>query len=80
MIEVPVEMRVRGSGVSSASPISSAWYLIRVVAAVWLQRYRPRPPVVPLTRWEGDRRESGATQARASVRRTGDRGPEVGAA
>ncbi len=54
--EVPVEMRVRDAGVSSASPVSSAWYLIRVVAAVWLQRYRPAGRrVVPLTRWEGDR-------------------------
>jgi len=54
--EVPVEMRTRGAGVSSASAISSAWYLVRVVAAVWLQRYRPTGRrVVPLTRWEGDR-------------------------
>jgi glycosyltransferase involved in cell wall biosynthesis len=56
VVEVPVQMRVRGDGVSSASPISSAWYLVRVVAAVWLQRYRPTGRrVVPLTRWEGDR-------------------------
>jgi len=54
--EVPVAMRPRTDGVSSASPISSAWFLIRVVAAVWLQRYRPLGRrVVPLTRWEGDR-------------------------
>jgi len=56
VVEVPVQMRVRGDGVSSASPISSAWYLVRVVAAVWLQRYRPTGRrVVPLSRWEGDR-------------------------
>jgi len=56
VIEVPVAMRVRDAGVSSASAISSAWYLVRVVAAVWLQRYRPTGRrVVPLTRWEGDR-------------------------
>jgi len=54
--EVPVEMRPRDAGVSSASALSSGWFLIRVVAAVWLQRYRPTGRrVVPLTRWEGDR-------------------------
>jgi len=56
VIEVPVEMRMRDAGVSTASAISSGWYLVRVVAAVWLQRYRPTGRrVVPLTRWEGDR-------------------------
>ncbi len=53
VVEVPVEMRAREVGVSSASPISSAWYLVRVVAAVWLQRYRPSGRrVVSLTQWE----------------------------
>ena len=53
--EVPVEMRARDHGVSTASPLSSAWYLIRVVAAVWLQRYRPiGRRVVHLTLWEGE--------------------------
>jgi glycosyltransferase involved in cell wall biosynthesis len=53
VVEVPVEMRAREMGVSSASPISSAWYLLRVVAAVWLQRYRPSGRrVVSLTKWE----------------------------
>jgi glycosyltransferase involved in cell wall biosynthesis len=53
--EVAVEMREREAGVSSASVISSSWYLVRVVAAVWLQRYRPTGPrVVRLTLWEGE--------------------------
>ena len=53
VVEVPVEMRAREVGVSTASPISSAWYLVRVVAAVWLQRYRPTGRrVVSLTQWE----------------------------
>jgi hypothetical protein len=53
VVEVPVEMRVREVGVSTASPITSAWYLVRVVAAVWLQRHRPSGRrVVSLTQWE----------------------------
>jgi hypothetical protein len=53
VVEVPVEMRAREAGVSSASSISSAWYLVRVVAAMWLQRYRPTGRrVVRLTQWE----------------------------
>jgi len=53
VVEVPVEMRAREIGVSSASSLSSAWYLVRVVAAVWLQRYRPTGRrVVSLTQWE----------------------------
>jgi glycosyltransferase involved in cell wall biosynthesis len=53
VVEVPVEMRAREVGVSTASAISSAWYLVRVVAAVWLQRYRPSGRrVVSLTQWE----------------------------
>jgi glycosyltransferase involved in cell wall biosynthesis len=38
--EVAVRMHERAVGVSSASPIASAWYLLRVVAALSLQRYR----------------------------------------
>jgi glycosyltransferase involved in cell wall biosynthesis len=55
VVEVPVEMRARDHGVSTASSLSSAWYLIRVVAAVWLQRYRPAGRrIVRLTLWEAD--------------------------
>jgi glycosyltransferase involved in cell wall biosynthesis len=55
VMEVPVEMRAREAGISTASPVSSAWYLLRVVAAVWLQRYRPTGRrVVSLTRWESE--------------------------
>ena len=55
VIEVPVEMSQRDHGVSTASSLSSVWYLIRVVAAVWLQRYRPTGRrIVRLTLWEGD--------------------------
>jgi glycosyltransferase involved in cell wall biosynthesis len=55
VVEVPVEMRARDHGVSTASSLSSAWYMIRVVAAVWLQRYRPAGRrVVRLTLWEAD--------------------------
>lgn len=55
VVEVPAAMRPRAAGVSSASAISSAWYLLRVVTAVWLQRYRPTGRrVVQFTRWEGD--------------------------
>jgi glycosyltransferase involved in cell wall biosynthesis len=53
VVEVPVEMRPRAVGVSTASSVSSAWYLIRVVAAVWLQGFRPvGRRVVHLTLWE----------------------------
>jgi glycosyltransferase involved in cell wall biosynthesis len=53
VVEVPVEMRRREAGVSSASSIASVWYLVRVVAAIWLQRYRPTGRrVVSMTRWE----------------------------
>ena len=55
VVEVPVGMRAREEGISTASSISSSWYLLRVVAAVWLQRYRPRGRrVVSLTRWESE--------------------------
>jgi hypothetical protein len=48
-------MRAREVGVSTASPIASAWYLLRVVAAVWLQRHRPSGRrVVSLTLWESE--------------------------
>lgn len=53
VVEVPVEMRAREVGVSTAGSISSAWYLVRVVAAVWLQRYRPPGRrLVSFTQWE----------------------------
>ena len=53
--EVSATMRAREVGVSSASSISSAWYLVRVVAAVWLQGFRPAGRrVVHLTLWERD--------------------------
>jgi glycosyltransferase involved in cell wall biosynthesis len=52
--EVPVEMRPRAAGVSTATSLASAWYLARVVAAVWLQRYRPVNRRVRLTLWEGE--------------------------
>jgi hypothetical protein len=53
VVEVPVAMRAREVGVSTASSLSSAWYLVRVVAAVWLQRYRaPGRRTVQLTQWE----------------------------
>ena len=53
VVEVPAEMRAREVGVSTASSISSAWYLVRVVAAVWLQRYRPTGRrLVSFTQWE----------------------------
>jgi glycosyltransferase involved in cell wall biosynthesis len=55
VVEVPVEMRAREVGVSTASPSASAWYLLRVVAAVWLQRHRPSGRrVVSLTLWESE--------------------------
>jgi hypothetical protein len=55
VVEVPVEMRARDHGVSTASSLASAWYLLRVVAAVWLQQYRPTGRrVVHLTLWETD--------------------------
>jgi glycosyltransferase involved in cell wall biosynthesis len=55
VVEVPVAMRARETGVSTASSLASAWYLVRVIMAVWLQRYRPTGRrVVRLTLWEGD--------------------------
>jgi glycosyltransferase involved in cell wall biosynthesis len=56
VVEVPVEMHEREAGVSSASPVAAAWYLVRVMAAVRLQRYRPAGRrVVRLTFWEHGR-------------------------
>ena len=54
--EVGVQMQSRSTGVSSASTIASVWYVVRVLAAVWLQRFRsPGPRVVELTLWERER-------------------------
>lgn len=53
VIEVPVRMRPRAAGISSASSIASCWYLVRVVAALWLQRNRPTGRrAVLMTFWE----------------------------
>jgi glycosyltransferase involved in cell wall biosynthesis len=53
--EVGVRMRPRLSGVSSASVFTSMWYLIRVMAALRIQRYRPTGRrVVSLTHWESE--------------------------
>ncbi len=55
VVEIPVSMNERTAGVSSASTISSMWFLARVVAAIWLQRYRPTGRrVVRLTHWESE--------------------------
>lgn len=51
--EVGVEMRPRAAGVSTASNLASGWYLLRVIAAIWLQRFRPADHRVRLTAWEG---------------------------
>jgi glycosyltransferase involved in cell wall biosynthesis len=51
--EISVHMRPRAAGVSTASSVKSVWYLVRVVAALWLQRYRPSGRrVVQMTLWE----------------------------
>jgi glycosyltransferase involved in cell wall biosynthesis len=52
--EVAVDMRPREAGVSTATSLASAWYLFRVVVAVWLARYRPVNRRVRLTLWEGE--------------------------
>jgi glycosyltransferase involved in cell wall biosynthesis len=53
VIEVDVRMRPRAAGVSTASSLASVWYLMRVVAALWLARFRPTGRrVVQLTHWE----------------------------
>jgi glycosyltransferase involved in cell wall biosynthesis len=51
--EVGVDMRERAAGVSTASVASSSWYLVRVIAAIWLQRFRPADRRVRLALWEG---------------------------
>jgi glycosyltransferase involved in cell wall biosynthesis len=51
--EVAVRMRPRAAGVSTASSIASVWYLVRVVTAVWLTRFRTTDRrVVQMTLWE----------------------------
>ena len=53
VVEVGVQMRPRSSGVSSASLFTSMWYVIRVMAALRIQRYRPSGRrAVRLTHWE----------------------------
>ena len=47
-------MRPRAAGVSTSSSLTSIWYLVRVIAALWLQRFRPTERrVVTVTLWEG---------------------------
>jgi glycosyltransferase involved in cell wall biosynthesis len=51
--EVGVSMRPRAAGISTASGLASVWYLVRVVAALWLARFRPTGRrVVQMTLWE----------------------------
>jgi glycosyltransferase involved in cell wall biosynthesis len=51
--QVGVHMRPRAAGVSTSSSLTSVWYLVRVVAALWLQRFRPTGRrVVRVTLWE----------------------------
>jgi glycosyltransferase involved in cell wall biosynthesis len=51
--EVEVTMRPRFSGMSSASTMSSLWYVARVMAALRVQNYRPSGRrVVEHTQWE----------------------------
>jgi glycosyltransferase involved in cell wall biosynthesis len=51
--EVGVRMRDRSSGVSSASTLSSMWYVVRVMAALRVQSYRPTGRrAVDQTYWE----------------------------
>lgn len=53
--EVAVRMRPRSSGVSSASTVTSIWYVIRVMAALRVQSYRPNGRrVVQHTQWESE--------------------------
>lgn len=53
--EVGVHMRPRFSGVSSAGTVSSMWYVVRVMAALRVQSYRPSGRrVVEHTQWESD--------------------------
>jgi glycosyltransferase involved in cell wall biosynthesis len=51
--QVGVRMRPRAAGVSTSSPVASVWYLVRVIAALWLQGFRPEGRrVVRVTLWE----------------------------
>jgi glycosyltransferase involved in cell wall biosynthesis len=51
--EVAVRMRPRSSGVSSASTVSSMWYVVRVMAALRVQSYRTSGRrAVQHTHWE----------------------------
>jgi hypothetical protein len=51
--EVEVSMRPRFSGISSASTLGSMWYVLRVMAALRVQSYRPSGRrVVEHTQWE----------------------------
>jgi glycosyltransferase involved in cell wall biosynthesis len=51
--QVGVHMRPRTIGVSTSSSFTSIWYLVRVIAALWLQRFRPEGRrVVRVTLWE----------------------------
>jgi glycosyltransferase involved in cell wall biosynthesis len=53
--EVGVRMRPRSSGISSASAVSSMWYVVRVMAALRVQSYRPHGRrVVRHTQWESE--------------------------
>lgn len=53
VVEVGVNMRPRTAGVSTASSLASVWYLVRVVTALWLARFRPTGRrVVQMTLWE----------------------------
>jgi glycosyltransferase involved in cell wall biosynthesis len=53
VVQVGVRMRPRAAGISTSSSVASVWYLVRVVAAVWLQRFRPEGRrVVRVTLWE----------------------------
>jgi glycosyltransferase involved in cell wall biosynthesis len=53
IVQVGVRMRPRAAGISTSSSLASVWYLVRVIAAVWLQRFRPEGRrVVRVTLWE----------------------------
>ena len=53
-------MRPRAAGVSTASSLASVWYLVRVVTALWLARFRPTSRrVVQMTLWERGLSSSG---------------------
>jgi glycosyltransferase involved in cell wall biosynthesis len=46
MLEVPVQMRVRESGSSSITALSSAYYMIKVLLALFIGVFRRYPPPV----------------------------------